>query len=110
LHPREGPLVLSPLPAAPAELIRLVGDLGAVSDTLLIDLITVTSHTVAGSTILVPQRVEPERQAEAPPARHPPRRPEGRLVEGADDCLATIDRAPAAAQPPLRRLAEWALA
>jgi hypothetical protein len=97
------------LDAAPAELVRLVGYLGVISEQLVIDLITVTAYTVAGSTVLVPQRVEPERRADAPRALHPPR-PQGRLVEGADDFLATIDQAPAAAQPALRRLAEWALA
>jgi hypothetical protein len=98
------------LDAAPAELIRLMGYLGIISEQLVIDLITVTSYAVAGSTVLVPQRVEPERRAEPPRPPRPPKPPEGRLVEGADDFLATIDRAPAAAQPTLRRLAEWALA
>jgi hypothetical protein len=97
------------LDAAPEERSRLVGYLGAVSETLLIDLITVTSDAVAGSTVLVPPRIEPERRAEAPPARRPSKPPEGRMVERADDCLATIDQTPAAAQPTLRRLAEWAL-
>ena len=65
---------------------------------------------MAGSTVLVPPRVEPERRAEPPRPPRPPRPPEGRLVGGADDCLPTIDRAPAVAQPTLRRLAEGALA
>jgi hypothetical protein len=98
------------LDEAPAELIRLVGDLGAVSETLLIDPITITSSAVAGSTARVPPRVEPERRAEPPRPPRPPRPPEGRLVGGADDFLPTIERAPAAAQPPPRQLAEGALA
>jgi hypothetical protein len=98
------------LDAAPQELIQLVGYLGVVSEKLVIDLITVASYDVGGSTVLVPQRVDPEHRPPPPQALHPPRRLEGRLVEGADDFIAAIDRATAAAQPMLRRLADWALA
>ena len=51
------------LDAAPQELVKLVGYLEAVTDGLVIDLITVTSYTVAGRQVVVPQRVEPERPA-----------------------------------------------
>jgi hypothetical protein len=57
------------LDAAPVELVRLVGHLEAVTDKLLIDLVTVSAYDVNGSRILVPQRVEPERwRPEAPRA------------------------------------------
>src|SRR5512132_4484393 len=42
------------LDAAPAELVRLVGYLEAVTDKLLIDLVTVSAYDVNGSRILVP--------------------------------------------------------
>jgi hypothetical protein len=98
------------LDAAPEELIRLIGYLEVVSDKLLIDVITVASYDVGGSAILVPQRVDPERRTEDSQSPRQPRRAGGRLVNGADDFVATIDRAPAEARPQLHRLAEWALA
>jgi len=98
------------LDAAPEELIRLIGYLEVVSDKLLIDVVTVASYDVGGSAILVPQRVDPERRTEDSQSLRQPRRSGGRLVNGADDFLATIGRAPAEEQPKLHRLAEWALA
>src|SRR5262249_5602926 len=52
------------LDAAPAELVRLVGYLGAVSDKLVIDLITVAAYQIGTSQVVVPQRVDPERPEE----------------------------------------------
>jgi hypothetical protein len=98
------------LDAAPEELIRLIGYLEVVSYKLLIDLVTVASYDVGGSAILVPQRVDPERRTEDSQALRQPRRSGGRLVNGADDFVAAIDRAPAEEQLQLRKLAEWALA
>jgi hypothetical protein len=98
------------LDAAPEELIRLVGYLTVVSDKLLIDLVTVTSYDVGGSAILVPQRVDPERHPEDSQSSRQPRHPRGRLADGADDFVATIDRAPVEERTKLQRLAEWALA
>jgi hypothetical protein len=98
------------LDATPEELIRLVGYLEVVSNKLLIDLITVSSYDVGGSAILVPQRVDPERHLEDSQSSRQPKRSGGRLVDGADDFVATIDRAPAEERPKLQRLAEWALA
>jgi hypothetical protein len=98
------------LDAAPAELVRLVGYLEAVTDKLLIDLVTVSAYEVNGSRILVPQRVEPERwRPEATPAAAAPRET-GYLVAGADDFLAAIASAPPDQQVVLQRLADWALA
>ena len=98
------------LDAAPEELIRLIGYLEVVSDKLLIDVVTVASYDVGGSAILVPQRVDPERRTEDSQSLRQPKRSGGRLVNGADDFVALIDRAPAEEQPKLHRLAEWALA
>jgi hypothetical protein len=98
------------LDAAPAELVRLVGYLEAVTDKLLIDLVTVSAYDVNGSRILVPQRVEPERwRPEAAPATATPR-DSGYGVPGAEDFLAVIADAPQEQQVFLRRLAEWAIA
>jgi len=49
------------LDATPDELVRLVGYLEAVTDKLLIDLVTASAYDVNGSRILVPQSVETER-------------------------------------------------
>jgi hypothetical protein len=98
------------LDAVPAELVRLVGYLEAVTDKLVIDLITVSAYDVNGSRILVPQRVEPERwRAEAAPTAVAPRE-SGYLVAGADDFLAVIASAPPDQQVFLQRLADWAVA
>jgi len=95
------------LDSAPNELIRLVGYLTSVTDKLLVDLITVSSFDVNGSTILVPQRVDPER-IEIEPT--PPRSAGGKgvLTDGAADFVASIEDAPGDAQPALRKLADWA--
>jgi hypothetical protein len=49
------------LDAAPQELVKLVGYLEAVTQGLVIDLITVASYEIAGRQVVVPRRVEPER-------------------------------------------------
>jgi hypothetical protein len=98
------------LDAAPAELVRLVGYLEAVTDKLLIDLVTVTAYDVKGSRVLVPQRVEPERwRPEAAPVATPTRNA-GYSVAGPDDFLAVIPSAPPDQQRFLQRLADWAVA
>ncbi len=97
------------LDATPDELVRLVGYLEAVTDKLLIDLVTVSAYDVNGSRILVPQRVEPERWwSEAAQVPAAPREV-GHLVAGADDFLAVIAAAPADQQVFLRRLTDWAI-
>jgi len=97
------------LDAAPDELVKLVGYLEAVTDKLLIDLVTVSAYDVGGSRILVPQRVEPERwRTEAARAPAAPRET-GYLVAGADDFLAVVATAPQDQQVFLQRLAAWAV-
>jgi hypothetical protein len=97
------------LDAAPDELVRLVRYLEAVTDKLLIDLVTVSAYEVNGSRILVPQRVEPERwRSETAQALAAPRET-GHLVAGADDFLEVIAAAPEDQQVFLRHLADWAV-
>jgi hypothetical protein len=98
------------LDAAPAELVRLVAYLEAVTDKLLIDLVTVSAYDVNASRILVPQRVEPERwRPEAAPAAAAAPRDSGYGVAGAEDFLAVIADAPQDQQVFLRHLVDWAV-
>jgi alkylated DNA nucleotide flippase Atl1 len=93
---------------APPELVRLVGFLESIGDKLVIDLVTVSAYDVNGSRILVPQRVDPEREPVEPIPRPARARVVGEYSDGPGDFLAGIERAPAAQQPTLKRLAGWA--
>lgn len=59
------------LDEAPPELVQLLGFLEAVSEGLILDLVTISAYDVDGSQILVPQRVEPAKieQSSAPEGR-----------------------------------------
>jgi hypothetical protein len=97
------------LDAVSDELARLVAYLESATDKLLIDLIAVSAYEAAGTRLIVPQRVQAERRPMAPVA--PPSSAEqsgGRLSEGADEFIASIDAASADQQILLRRLAAWA--
>jgi alkylated DNA nucleotide flippase Atl1 len=97
------------LDEAPEELVRLVGYLESVGDKLVIDLITVASYEVAGSQLIVPQRIDPvRRSAEQTPAT-PRRQTSGETTEGADEFVASIAAARLEDRPALDRLATWAL-
>lgn len=116
------------LDTAPAELVRLVGYLEAMTSGLIIDLVTVSAYSVNGSQVLVPQRIEGERSAAAPaksftapaapedagaramPAQTKAQQPQGFAIEGAEDFVAGIEQAPDAQRPTLRKLADWAIA
>jgi hypothetical protein len=96
------------LDAAPLELIRLIGYVTSVTDKLVVDLITVSEFEVGGTKILVPQRVDPERlEIEPTPSRGGDER--GVLTDGAGEFVPAIGDAPAAIQPTLRKLADWAI-
>lgn len=98
------------LDEAPEELLRLVNYLESVSEQLVIDVITLSSYSVNGSHILVPQRVEAERPQPEPAQTAPsPSKTWGQLVEGAGDFVASIDTAPEESRPLLRRLGNWAI-
>ena len=99
------------LDEAPEELVRLVSYLETISDQLVIDLIAISTYTVNGSQILVPQRVEAERQRlEASPTMVPHLKEEGRFVEGSEDFIASIETAPETSRLLLQRLSNWASA
>jgi len=96
---------------APAELVRLVNYLEAISDQLVIDLITLSAYMVNGSQILVPQRVEAERPRLEPlsPSTAPSTKGESGYVDGAEDFIASIEGAPEQSKKLLRRLCNWAV-
>jgi hypothetical protein len=97
------------LDAAPPELMRLAGYLEAVSERLVVDLITVSLYEVGGQQVLVPQRVDPGREQEDRIGRlSRPASSATRYVEGAVEFLAAIDRVPESQRDPLTRLARWA--
>jgi hypothetical protein len=96
------------LDAAPEELVRLTGYLESVTDKLVIDLITVSSYSVDGSRVLVPQRMDAERQRVEVPKGPPRVATQGQLVEGSDAFAATFAAAPADQRPALQRLHDWA--
>src|SRR2546422_7265951 len=96
---------------APDELVQLVGFLEAISDGLVIDLITVARYEMGGSQIVVPQRIEPVRHAR--PTAAPPLERSGVLgnstVPEDSDFRAAISTAPPDQQAFLTRLADWAV-
>lgn len=92
---------------APHELIRLAGYLELIGEHLVIDLVTVKAYDVAGSRIVVPQRVDPEDLVVTVAAK-PPTGFVTTYVEGGADFAAEIESAPEGARPALRTLYEWA--
>ena len=98
------------LDEAPRELVQLVGFLESISDKLVIDLVTVSSYNVNGTQVLIPQRVDPQQPAKllsGGPTTLPPA--SGRLTDGPDHFLATINADPEPLRQPLQRLARWAI-
>lgn len=98
------------LDQAPDELVQLVGFLEAISDALVIDLITVAKYDVGGSHVVVPQRIEP---AKRPAARStmPTDRAStaGSPVPGAQDFRDVLSTAPPDQEAFLTRLTDWAV-
>lgn len=97
------------LDAAPEELVRLVAYLEAISAKVLIDLVTIASYTVGGSTIVVPQRVEPERRVVEAQPQQARNSVTGRLGDGAEAFIASIENARPEDQPLLKQVSDWAL-
>lgn len=93
------------LDEAPAELVRLVGYLQAVSDKLVIDLVTVGAFDFADTRIVVPQRVEPDQTLARPSS---PATKVGRYSEGAGAFEDAALAGPAKHHAEFRRLTEWA--
>jgi hypothetical protein len=71
-----------------------------------IDLITVALYRVAGSQVLVPQRVDPERVPRVGPV---PSVAKGTLFEGPEAFVASIEDAEEKDRAALRQLAAWAI-
>ncbi|MDE0237300.1 MAG: hypothetical protein OXN95_08765 [bacterium] len=90
---------------APAELMTLVAYLEHVTDKLVIDLVAVNSFDIAGTSVVVPQRVTPERHEVTVEDRS---KESGTLYPGSDHFETTIDQAPQESQEALRRLLQWA--
>jgi hypothetical protein len=95
------------LDSAPDELVSLAGFLEAISDKLVIDLIGVASVVVAGSQIIVPQRITPETKTTQPDGSTGSVKTTGRTVQGSAEFRKAIETAPADRQPALFRLADW---
>jgi hypothetical protein len=92
---------------APPDLVRLVGYLEAMTDGLVVDLITVASYEVGGSRVLVPQRIEPGHDlSEIRLLRKEPRL----VSQGADGFERWVAEAAELHRPALKRMLEWARA
>ena len=90
---------------APAELMTLVAYLEHVTDKLVIDLVTVNSYAVDGTSVVVPQRVTPERHEVTVQERS---KDSGTSYPGSERFEATISQAPRESQETLDRLLQWA--
>ena len=98
------------LDSAPDELARLAGYLEVVAEKVLIDLVTVSAYEVAGSKIIVPQRVEAERHREEASAVSASSPAKGVTTDGADAFDAAIEKAEPQERAQLKKLVEWARA
>lgn len=98
------------LDSAPNDLVELVGYLQEVTnDRLSLDLVTVTSYSVADQQIMVPQLVEPDRsQVTARSAGSSKPTAQARPVVGSHIFEESIDQARPEHRGELRRLLEWA--
>lgn len=104
------------LDQAPPDLIRLVSYLEAVTDRLVIDLITVSAYLINGAQALVPQRIEttrPENEKvtiQTPQSATPTLESaqKGWLASGADDFAAAIVTSPVEHREKLTLLCDWA--
>jgi hypothetical protein len=96
------------LDSAPDELTQVVGYLQSITDRIDIDLITVTAYDVAGSQVLVPQRIEPARRERELSNAQVSVRQSGILSPGSAEFRAAAAQAPPAQGDWLGRLADWA--
>jgi hypothetical protein len=78
------------LDSAPDELVQVVSYLQSVTDKIDIDLITVAAYDVAGSQVLVPQRIEPGRRARELSDAEVNARQSGVLYRGSAEFRAVI--------------------
>ena len=98
------------LDAAPPELVRIASYLQLVAEgRITLDLITMSSYSVGGTDVLVPQRVDGEPPPQELAGRPAPKTvKKGELSEGSAMFEASIANAPAEEQPHLQQLVEWA--
>lgn len=100
------------LDQAPQELVKLVGYLEAVTQGLVIDLVTVASYQIGEQRVVVPQRVEPERptrpDASVPETTVLPRSRHGELVAGLEAFRQRIVSAPVEHRQVLETFVTWA--
>jgi hypothetical protein len=96
------------LDSAPDELLQVVGYLQSVTDKIDIDLVTVTAYDVAGSQVLVPQRIEPARRVRELSDAQVNARQSGAMHAGSAEFRTVIADIPAPRRDLLERLADWA--
>ena len=96
------------LDSAPDELMQVVGYLELVTDKIDIDLVTVTAYDVAGSRVLVPQRVDPGRRTRELSDAQVSDRQAGVLYPGSGEFRISFADAPPARREMLQRAADWA--
>jgi hypothetical protein len=96
------------LDSAPDELVQVVGYLELVTDKIDIDLVIVTAYDVAGSRVLVPQRVDPGRRTREMSDAQVSDRQAGVLYPGSAEFRASFADAPPARREMLQRAADWA--
>ena len=105
-HLREGRFrLVFVLDEVPEQLMTLVAYLEHVTDKLVIDLVAVSSFDIAGTSVVVPQRVTPERHEVTVEDRG---KESGTLYQGHERFEASIGQADQQDQEPLRRLLKWA--
>ena len=96
------------LDSAPDELVQVVGYLQSITGKIDIDLVTVSAYDMAGSQVLVPQRVDPGRRGREMSDAQVTARQAGALSPGSAEFRTVIADLPPAQRDPLVRLADWA--
>jgi hypothetical protein len=96
------------LDSAPDELVQVVGYLQSITDKIDIDLVAVSAYDVAGSQVLVPQRIEPARRLRELSDAQVHARQSGALQPGSAEFRTVIGDLPAAWRAQLEPLADWA--
>jgi hypothetical protein len=96
------------LDSAPDELVQVVGYLQSITDKIDIDLVTVAVYDVAGSQVLVPQRIEPGRRLRELSDAQVTARHAGGLHNGSAEFRADIAELPPPRRDVLARPADWA--
>jgi hypothetical protein len=96
------------LDSVPDELVQVVGYLQSLTDKVDIDLVTVVAYDVAGSQVLVPQRIEPARRVRELSDAQVNDRQAGIESAGSAAFRAAIVDVPADRRDLLEHLADWA--